>query len=240
MIFPCLMKPMELDYNIPPTIYAILNSYVNFGNPNPVAIPELAKEGRGAIFSFTYNLTSKISKEEFEVMILNHYMMRRIGFETPTGFKLALQVKLNEILPLYNKLFDALDGWDIFNDGEETIRTMTDAGINSSTNGLTSETISANNNTSDRRYSKMPQNELSDIRNGSHITDYNYDVNDDSGSVNSTTSGTTNETTNKTINENVKRSPADKMAIYQTMFENINHIYSRIFKELDDLFYGLV
>ena len=49
--------------------------------------------------------------------------MRRIGQETLRAFQLTLSNKLNEIMPYYNKLFDMLEGWDIFSDGEEVTRT---------------------------------------------------------------------------------------------------------------------
>ena len=47
-----------------------------------------------------------------------------------TAFKIALNVKLNEIMPVYNKMFDFLDGWDLFNDGEKTIRDRDYSGDN--------------------------------------------------------------------------------------------------------------
>ena len=161
MIYPFLMPPAYPDYNIPPTLYSILESIVNFSSEDKVKIKDLAKEGREKIFDFSYPLSNKISKEDFECLILNHFMMRRIGYETMTAFKLALNVKLNEIMPIYNKLFDSLIGWDLFNDGEKVIET----GNNSLTNTTTSS------NTSDRRYSDTPQDNLVNVQDGKYITD---------------------------------------------------------------------
>ena len=125
--------------NLPPTIYAILESIVNpnvdLNEPAPeVKIKDLAKAGRSTIFNFDYPLTTNITKEKFETMILNHFLQRRIGFETVTAFRIQLDVKLNEIMPLYNKMFDALENWEIFNDGEVTTRTGTDNRTSESTN----------------------------------------------------------------------------------------------------------
>lgn len=39
--------------------------------------------------------------------ILNHYYENEIGFETPNLFKFYLNNKLNEIMPYYNKLYEA-------------------------------------------------------------------------------------------------------------------------------------
>lgn len=69
----------------PPTLYTILESIVNpqvdLNEPAPlVKIKDLAKEGRSTIFNFDYPLSSNISKENFETMILNHFLQRRIRF----------------------------------------------------------------------------------------------------------------------------------------------------------------
>ena len=156
-------------------------------------------------------------------MILKHYIKRRIGFDTVTEFKLALDSKLNEVMPKYNKLFDILDGWDLFNNGEVVTRITSDSG-NSTTNV-------SNTNTSDRRNSNVPQNELEDIQDGNYMTDYNYDTDTGSGNSTTNTSGTTYET--------ISRSPSDKIKIYKEFQENIESIYSLIYKDLDELFYGL-
>ena len=68
------------------------------------------------------------------------------------------------------------------------------------------------------------------------MTDYNYDTNTDSNTTVSNTSGNNSNTTNETIT----RSPSDKIRIYKEFMENVNNIYSLIFKDLDSLFYGLV
>ena len=105
MMWPNILK-LRNDYPEPPTIYSILNSYVNFSKETPEKIKNLAKTGRAVIFDFDYPLTSNIDKESFECMILNHFLMRRIGYETFTAFNIALNVKLNEIMPTYNIMYE--------------------------------------------------------------------------------------------------------------------------------------
>ena len=218
-IYPFIVPPAYPDYDLPPTIYSILKSFVYYDDPQP-KIKDLASSGRENIFDFDYPLTENIEKSDFEVMILNHFLMRRIGYDTVTAFKIALNVKLNEIMPIYNKLFDALEGWEIFNDGER----VTESGTNTLNN------ITSSNNSSDRRYSDTPQNQLADVRNGSYITDYNYDV--DTGSVTSESNGSDSRT--------ITRTPSDKIKIYKEFIENKKSIYTMLFEELDLLFYGLV
>lgn len=239
--------------NLPPTIYTILESIVNpdvdLNEPAPeVKIKDLAKAGRSTIFNFDYPLTSNITKEKFETMILNHFLQRRIGFETVSAFRIQLDVKLNEIMPLYNKMFDALENWEIFNDGEVTTRTGTDntttQNTNNTSNSLTNQSTTSTTDVSDRRNSELPQNQLEDLRNGSYVTNYNYDTNTNNGQDNSTSQGTSqatnNSTDNKQYNETITRTPADKIAILKEMQENIKSIYTMIFKDLECLFYQLV
>lgn len=249
MFYPFLPQ----NCNLPPTIYTILESIVNpdvdLNEPAPeVKIKDLAKAGRSTIFNFDYPLTSNITKEKFETMILNHFLQRRIGFETVTAFRIQLDVKLNEIMPLYNKMFDALENWEIFKDGEVTTRTGTDNRTSQSTNNtsnqLTNHSTTSTADISDRRNSELPQNQLEDLRNGSYVTNYNYDTNTTNGEDNSTSQGTsqaTNQgTDNNVYNETITRTPADKIAILKEMQENIKSIYTMIFKDLECLFYQLV
>lgn len=232
-MFPYLITPwLPTNCDLPPTLKSLMNSICNYGKEEKTNIYNLAKGSRETIFNFDYPLSDKVNREDFEVMILNHYIHRRIGFDTPTEFRIALNVKLNEIMPRYNKLFDMLDGWDLYNAGEVTTRVQTDNGTNTLNN-----TINANNtNISDRRNSQMPQNEIQDVKDGNYMTDYNYDTNTDSGTTVSNTSGNNTNTTNETIT----RSPNDKIRIYKEFMENIQSIYTLIFKDLDSLFYGLV
>ena len=226
-MFYNIYRPLPVDYDIPPTIYAILNSYVNFDNPDPVKIKDLARTGREVIFDFDYPLTDNISKEDFEVMILNNYLMRRIGYETITAFKIALMVKLNEIMPKYNKLFDSMINWDLFTDGENITRNK------NNTASSTANSTGTGSNISDRRYSDTPQNQLSDIRDGKYVTDYNYDSDTSNTSTTASDSSTGSET------EVINRTIGDKNSLYKTFSTEIINVYTLIFKELDPLFYGL-
>lgn len=233
-LFPRVFLPA--DYNLPPTLYSIMDAMVNFGQTDKVKIKDLPLASREEIFDFNYPLTDKITKQDFEVLILKHFMMRRIGYDTMTAFKIALDVKLNEIMPIYNKMFDMLDGWDLFSDGEVETRNVTDS---RSTQNLSSlNQTNSGTDTSDRRFSELPQNRLTDLQNGNYVTDYNYDTNTTSNSMNNQSAS--NITDNGSLSERIERSPADKIAIYKNFLESRESIYTMIFRDLDNLFYGLV
>ena len=268
MIYPfsyLFMPFIPPNCDKPPTVYSILNSIVNGDKEEDeyTKIKDLTKEGRTTIFNFEYPLSYNINKEQFETQILNHYLMRRIGYETVTAFRIALDVKLNEIMPMYNKMFDSLENWNIFEDGETTTRAGNEnrknitensninTSTNDSTNQLNNTSSTHNEDISDNRTSDTPQSKLENVKDGSYVTNYQYNTinrssNDTSNSNGTSTSNTSSNTQNNTntvddniYQETIKRSPADKISILKEMQENIKSIYTLIYEDLDCLFYGL-
>lgn len=218
--YPMNQITAELIMNpVPPTLYSIMNSMANYGKEEKTKIRNLASATREKIFDFDYPLSSKINKEDFECQILNHYIMRRIGQETFTAFQLFLENKLNEIMPFYNILFDSLNDYNLFNDGEVITRDRTDNGSSS----LTSS------NELKSRYAEYPMNQLSDIDNGKYVT--NQTTNNGTNTTNGTNSNISQETETRTN--------LDKMDLYQKYLETKNSIMTKIYKDLDILFYGL-
>jgi len=228
MFIPMLMPMIPTWNEKPPTLYSILESIVNFDKEDKTKIKDLAKVGRSTIFNFNYPLSTKVVKEDFECMILNHFIMRRIGFETVTAFRIQLNVKLNEIMPMYNKMFDMLDGWDIFNDGEKVTREVTDSrnikttsesttenSQNTTNDNITStDTTSSNTlnnnatttgqNTSDNRNSDTPQNRLSEVRSGEYVDDYKYTQDNSSSTDISQATGSSTSATDTTNNTSIE------------------------------------
>lgn len=216
------VNQIEADFIMnpkPPTLYAIMNSIANYETQEKTKIRNLAKATHEKIFDFDYPLSSAVNKEDFECQILNHYIMRRIGYETFTAFQLFLENKLNEILPFYNKMFDSLKDFNLFNDGEVIERDRIDSG----------NTSMSSNSEVKSRYSEYPLNRLTDIDDGSYVTNQNTNNGNSSN----------NGTSNNTIKETTKRSPVDKMDLYQKYLQTRNSIMTMIYKDLDILFYGL-
>ena len=205
----------------PPTLYSILESIVNFGKTDKQKIKDLAKYGRSTIFDFDYPLSDKISKEQFECMILNHFLMRRIGTETVTAFKIKLDVKLNEIMPMYNKLIDLLYEENAF--GEITKRTGKDNRVvqNTTNNEMTNTSNTENENISDRRKSDTPQNKLDNIRDGKYVTEYNYDKDTSKGKDTSNSQGNSNSNTKDDNTYEETTSRINLFEIYSKLNEEI-------------------
>ena len=235
-----LMSPLFIPTDTrPPSIYDIMNAMANFNTEDITKTKDLAKATHSKIFDFDYPLSANVDKEKFECMILNHFIMRRIGFQTLTAFKIQLNVKLNEIMPIYNKMFDALENWDIFEDGEKTTRTGNENRENETSNTLENTSNTNTTNTSDRRMSDTPQNALDNVKEGVYVTEYNYDTDTANSSDSSNSKGTSNSTDTNKYQETIEKSPADKISILKEMQENIKSIYTMIFKDLDNLFYLL-
>lgn len=225
MLFNMFVPFMPPNCDKPPTVYSVLNAIVNGDKEDDdyTKIKDLAKEGRYKIFDFDYPLSSKVDKEYFETMILNHYMTRRIGFETVTNFKLHLQVKINAIMPKYNLLFDNID--DVFKS-----RVITKEGTNQTSNTSTNNNTS--NSTTDNRFSDEPQSKIDEIQNGSYVSNYSYIQ------ANANSSGNAQNSGNGAYNEIVTEE--DKDDNYFKVQNEMISIFDMIFKDLDCLFFSIV
>lgn len=240
----------------PPTLYSILESIVNYGKTDKTKIKNLARDGRSTIFDFDYPLTSNVSRETFEEMILNRFLMRRIGFDTVRAFQIQLNVTLNTIMPMYNKMFDSLyienflGSTQIREGFDKTTGSNSSFGNTNSQNSskLSNSSITTTTNTSDRRFSDTPENELSNVRNGNYITEYNYDTNTANGSDTSSSngSGTNTESRNDSSSynddKNYKETVTNLNALDSLikLKENTANIYEMIFRDLEPLFYQLI
>ena len=207
----------------PPTLYSLMESMVNYDREEKVKIEDLSSYARTTIFDFDYPLDSTL-KEDFEKMFLDHYMFRRIGFETYTAWKIHLKVKLNEIMNKYNILMQEINSLTI--DG----RTISETKETHETTGSSSDL--ANSGTTDNRYSDTPENKITEVQSGEYVSDYTY--NQTTGSSNGSSSGSLNRGESRTLTD------GDKLDEYLKIQDKLKNIYSRIFKECDSLFYAII
>ena len=80
--------------------YAGLEESADRDNVNNIIATSLPK-----LFNFDYPIFDENYREVLETKIVRHYYTREIGYETVGRWKLALEAKLNEIMPYYNKLY---------------------------------------------------------------------------------------------------------------------------------------
>lgn len=237
--------------NLPPTIYSIMQSLVNYDTDEPSKIKDMWQKAREYIFNFDYALTNNVSHETFEHNILNHYLMRRINFDTVTLFQIMLENKLSEILPKYNMLWDSLQGWDIFKSGTTT-REYTDntksfnTGNNIVNSHITGENTGVTNTVNNTGYSDTPQSNINDINSSEYLTEYTHNVADNTitNNTNTITSNTSTNTgsgkSDKTIKELVTRTADNELDLFLKFQTEYNNIWTMLYSDLDCLFYGLV
>lgn len=229
---PRMTKALEIDE--PPELYYVMRSICDHLKPwdEQTKIINLAKNARTKIFYDDYPLNENINRETFEIDILNHFLYRRIGFDTVTGFRIALVNKLREIMPKYNLMFDLMFK-DIFSDtyteefssrkdneggfvnqnngGYENNITRTETQNQSESKSGNSTENTTTSTTEDLRNSDTPQNRLSDVRAGEYVSEYNYNQRNgtESKTKNFTETGTKNTTTTGTEKDTNKHNDTD-------------------------------
>lgn len=235
MMFPWLYSNVYRELSMfdePNTLYAFMQSIVNFGKDEQVKIKDLPKYAKSTIFNFDYPISPLFGKEQFEELFLTHYMFRRINYDTLLAFQLHLQVKLNEIMPKYNKMIEGFNKLEF--DGTVETHTRTQSDSNESASNVNS--TSSDSSVSDTKYSDTPQGMLEEVQSGEYMSEYTYNTGNTSGSTESNTSSNSSGS----LEENITIKRADSIEEYTKFMEIANNIYSSIFKECDDLFYGII
>lgn len=239
---------------------------------------------RTKIFDFNYELFDESYKAIFEEKIIKHYYSRRICTNNYHQWKLWLDAKLNEILPYYNQLYrsatlelnplynfmvdvshqdsggDTLVGQSS-NNKDLSMGTTTQNTHNRNKSGV-DVTNTENVNKNVNKYNDTPQGRLTDIEEGTYLTEAT--IVDDNGTGKSTitygskneeafkevitgknienVNGTKNETltTDRQYTEHVMgrkdASDADLLIRFRQTFLNIDLM---VIDELNELFEGL-
>jgi hypothetical protein len=122
------------------------------------------------IFNFDFPIFDEKYRQVLCRKILKHYYTREIAHETVGRWKLALNAKLNEIMPYYNQLYKSeLLEFNPFYDvdltrSREGSGTSNRTSNNTETNSGTSKNVSSGSGTSNtntlNRFSDTPQNSM--------------------------------------------------------------------------------
>lgn len=122
------------------------------------------------VFNFDFPIFDENYRQVLCRKILKHYYTREIAHETVGRWKLALNAKLNEIMPYYNQLYKSeLLEFNPFYDvdltrSREGSGTSNRTSNNTETNSGTSKNVSSDSSTSNtdtlNRFSDTPQNSM--------------------------------------------------------------------------------
>ena len=171
-------------------------------------------------------------------------MFRRIGFDTYMSFKIHLKNKLNEIMYKYNAMLNEFSNLDFLGVSEVHTRTVDDDRTtnSSSRTDSTNSSTGSSSSTSDNRYSDTPENQLTDVQNGTYLTDYTYNQQTGSSTASATGASTLSSsvTDSNDISETISIHRGDSTDEYLKYQNKINNIYTMMYKELDSLFYGII
>lgn len=241
------------------------------------------------IFDFDFPIFDENYRNVLETKILKHYYTREIGLETYGLWKLKLDTKLNEIMPFYNQLyksalleFNPLYEVDYIKTGNRDSNGTRDntennsetydesADINEShdentTNSIDSTLTKGTTTTTTNYFSDTPQGAISNVIDGTYLTNATYNAVGNTGSDNVSNSdsvdsevssksknekdssrrGSKTSNSNLTDTESYLESVRGKMgsksysALLMEYRESLINIDMMLIEELSDLFFGL-
>lgn len=241
------------------------------------------------IFDFDFPIFDESYRNVLETKILKHYYTREIGLETYGLWKLKLDTKLNEIMPFYNQLyksalleFNPLYEVDYSKTGNRDSSGTRDNTENNSesydesidyneshdestTNSNDGTLTKGTTTTTTNYYSDTPQGAISNVIDGTYLTNATYNVVGNTGSDSTTNNGSVDSdvssnsknekdgsrkgskssNSNLTDTENYLESVRGKMssksysALLMEYRETFINIDMMLIEELSDLFFGL-
>lgn len=170
-------------------------------------------------------------------MILKHYYMSEIGFETANLFKQYLNNKMNEIMPYYNTLYKLQK--DLLKSGIDQNVNLTESYTHNVTTEGTSESNSNSTNENKNVSQNTPQGNLTEqnINNFSYADNISFGNNNSEITDSSNTSGKSIEDYIKTIQGNNGNKYAYEVLI--AIKNNLLSIDLEVINELEDLFMGV-
>lgn len=177
----------------------------SLANDNTLSIYEKIDKTLPLIFNFEYPIWSEDYRRTLERKIVMKYITKEICCETFGLWKLFLNQRLNEIMPLYNEMYEVSSKkFDIFVDidNTENADNVGNTSANSiSNNNATDKSDTTSNDTSNNKTlnSDLPQANYSNLDYGNSLTEFEGDNNVNTiSNSNSQTSGTTENTSNST------------------------------------------
>ena len=186
-----------------------------------------------------YPIFDEDYREHLNDMILKHYYMAEIGFETAALFKQYLNNKMEEIMPYYNTLYQLQK--DLLNNAGGI-----DQNVNLTetyTHNVNTEGTSASTSNSDSENKGVTQNTPQGNLVNQNINNFNYADGITMGSSNSNISDNSN-TSGKTVEDYIKKIQGNngQRYAYEVLIEvkkNILSIDLEVINQLEDLFMGI-
>lgn len=186
------------------------------------------------IFNFDFPIYDESYRSAFEDKLIRHFYFHEINITSIGRWKFMLREKLNLIMPVYNKMYEAVAiKYDPLIDTQmhETYTRNNNLTSDSSTNGNVTQKDTSNNS---QVYSDLPQTTL-------HGGDYATNSTQNEGTANSTqnASQTANATSNNKEtyeHDNTGFSSRSQQALLMEYYESLRNVDEMVFNELRELF----
>lgn len=188
-----------------------------------------------------YPIYDEYYRNKLNDKIINHFYFREIGFETAAQFAWYMKRTMNEIMPKYNRLYEAmltdlkhpLSDWtrhrDVTIEGETTNDTQN--------SGISSNDTHSRNVFQDTPMSLLSNDGSPSIENLDYATNVTYDDSNSEGSSSGTSQSQGTSLTDRVEDEYGRnRSLASLIAEYYEKFTDIDLM---IINDLETLFMGL-
>lgn len=220
-----------------------------------VNIATVIEKSRNSIFDFSYPIFDENYRSVLETKILKHYYTREICCETVGLWKHFLDMRLNEIMPYYNKLYESeliefnpLYDVDLTTDHNRELNgTRKEVGEfeeNTETNddASLSQTITdANKNDHWDLYQDTPQGGLTGVKQENYLTNVRHITDDTTGST-----STTNASNDRDI-DSTRTGNNEKNNTLKDIEDYIQHVkgksggasYSKLLQEFRETFLNI-
>lgn len=245
-------------------------------------IEKVIEKSKEKIFDFDFPIFDESYRSVIETKILKHFYTREIGLETVGLWKLKLNVKMNEIMPYYNQLyksalleFNPLYDVDVTrkhegaNTGDKnSVETNgetsgvseacsdnenTEKSSKGTNNGSVSNTSENNTNHLDK-YSDTPQGSVSDLTNGTYLTNAREITDNESSNTGSKSSNDSqlnenevrknNRESKRTVNRNLTGEKKESLKNTEQYLETVKgkqgtESYSKLLQEYRETFINI-
>lgn len=172
------------------------------------------------------------TKEKLAKLIVDHFYMREIGYETPKLFEIMVKTKMRELMGYYAELiYSASIDYDMLvnvNFTETMARDIANSGTSNSTSNASGLAVN----------SDTPQGQINktDILNGRYATSTTASESEGTSQDTAKSTGTENWTRTKKGNDGVLATAQKMIEQYRNNIRNINY---EIIKDLNEMFIGL-
>ena len=157
-----------------------------------------------------------------ETKILKHFYLREIAHETVGLWRLRLDTRMNELMPVYNKMYAAVS---------QEFNPLFDVNITREHDGSSTDTSNSTGN-SVNKYSETPQGSIQNVVDGKYLT---------TAQVNDATSNSEGTSTAKYVEKVTgKQGTGSYSALLREYIDKLVNVDLRLMDELEPLFFSLL